>query len=109
MDENQDDPDLYTRGDLAFHSALAAATHNELFGILFDPISELLADMIRVSLGASEAAAQGLAHHRNVLEQIKRGEPQASRDAMQDHLARAVGLVEAARDRARSVEKESKQ
>jgi GntR family transcriptional repressor for pyruvate dehydrogenase complex len=109
MADNQDDPKAYTKGDVAFHSALTTATHNELFDNLYDPISELLTEMIRISLDAPDAVQQGLTHHRNVLEQIERGDPQAARDAMKDHLARAKDLVEAAHNHMQAVSEETQE
>ena len=94
MADNKGDPQKYAECDLAFHAAVAAATHNELFGILLSPISELLEEMVRISLDAPTAVDEGLAHHHNILEQIKTQDTEKARQAMRDHLNHARDLIE---------------
>ncbi|MFX1355569.1 MAG: FadR/GntR family transcriptional regulator [Promethearchaeota archaeon] len=88
------DPEKYTDHDVAFHESVASATHNELFPVLLSPVSDLLAEMVRVSLGAAGAAEQGLAHHRNILKWILEGDPGRARSAMREHVDHAQELVE---------------
>lgn len=99
MTSNRSDPGAYAEHDAAFHTAVAAATHNELVEVLLGPIAELLTDTIRVSLAAPGATEDGLNHHRNVLEQIKARDPQQARRAMRAHIEHAQALVDAVRDR----------
>ena len=106
MDTFRDEPRRYAECDMAFHTAIVAATHNELFGILMSPISELLEEMVRVSLGAPNATADGLAHHRSILAQIKAGDSEAARQAMRDHLSHAKDLVERVHDQIGTEQKE---
>jgi DNA-binding FadR family transcriptional regulator len=94
MAGSKGDPQKYAECDLAFHAAVAAATHNELFGILLGPISELLEEMVRISLDAPNAVDEGLAHHHNILKQIKTRDAEKARQAMRDHLNHARGLIE---------------
>ena len=94
MARYRDDPEAYTRHDVAFHAAVATATHNDLFGVLLSPISDLLLQMVRVSLDASGAADVGLVHHREILACIREHDPQKARRAMREHLEHARDLVE---------------
>jgi GntR family transcriptional repressor for pyruvate dehydrogenase complex len=94
MSGSKGDPQKYAECDFAFHAAVAAATHNELFGILLSPISELLEEMVRISLDAPNAVDEGLAHHHNILDQIKTQNAEKARQAMRDHLNHARGLIE---------------
>jgi GntR family transcriptional repressor for pyruvate dehydrogenase complex len=97
MADCQDEPEEYTRHDVAFHTAVVAATHNDLFGVLLSPISDQLRRMVRVSLDASGAAAIGLAHHGEILECIREHDSQRARQAMREHLQHAQELVEKVR------------
>jgi GntR family transcriptional repressor for pyruvate dehydrogenase complex len=42
-----DDPEQYTHYDLAFHEAVATATHNDLFRTLLSPIANLWLEVVR--------------------------------------------------------------
>jgi GntR family transcriptional repressor for pyruvate dehydrogenase complex len=101
MDTHRHDPEEYVAHDIAFHQAIAAATHNDLFGVLLGPISDLLMAMVRVSLGAPGAAEEGLVHHRNILRWIAAGDPEQARQAMRDHVDHAQELVTTARSHAK--------
>jgi GntR family transcriptional repressor for pyruvate dehydrogenase complex len=94
MDAHKHDPDVYIEYDHAFHGGLAEATHNSLFGMLLSPISDLLHQVILVSVQAPGALDAGLTHHQNILAQLRKRDPQAARQAMREHLAEAKHLVE---------------
>ena len=91
------DPNRYTEHDVAFHSAVVDATHNDLINVLLGPISDLLTEMVRVSLGAPRAVEEGLTHHRNILAQIRARDPTQARLAMRAHVEHAQTLVASAR------------
>ena len=97
MAAHQDNPKLYVEHDLAFHACLAAATHNELFGVLFGPVSGPLEEMVQISFQYPSAVRGGLIHHSNILDSVRRRDPDRARQAMRDHLRHAQSLVEAAR------------
>lgn len=97
MEANKDDPEQYTRHDIAFHMALAAATHNELLGVLLRPLSDLLAEVVLITYRAPRAVEEGLAHHHNILSRVKERDVVGARQAMQKHLCHAQASVEAAR------------
>jgi GntR family transcriptional repressor for pyruvate dehydrogenase complex len=97
MAASVEDRERYIEHDLAFHAALAAATHNELFNVLLSPISDLLQEFILVSVYAPGAFEDGLNHHRKILTQVRRGHPADAQTAMRDHLDHAQKMVEAVR------------
>ena len=94
MAAHKDDLGAYIECDLAFHAALADATDNELFNVLLSPISDLLREVILISVHAPGAVDDGLAHHRNILRLVKGRDAEKARQAMRDHLAHAQALVE---------------
>ena len=96
------EPEQYTEYDVAFHTAIAQATHNELIAVLLGPISDLLAEMVRVSLDAPNAADEGLAHHHHILERIQARDREGAQEAMRAHIEHAQALVKAVQDRTQS-------
>ena len=83
----------YVEHDLAFHEAIAAAAHNELFSVLLSPIADLLREFIIQSTRVPGATDDGVEHHRAILRQVKRQDAGGARQAMREHLAHAHELV----------------
>jgi GntR family transcriptional repressor for pyruvate dehydrogenase complex len=98
MATHRGDREAYMECDLAFHSALAAATHNDLFSVLLSPISDLLRKVILISVYAPRSEDEGLAHHRHILTQVKQRDPEKARQAMREHLDHAQHQVEMVRN-----------
>ena len=90
----------YAEYDVAFHTAIAQATHNDLISVLLGPISDLLAEMVRVSLNAPNAVDEGLAHHRHILQHIQDHNREAAQEAMRAHIEHAHALVTSVQNRA---------
>jgi GntR family transcriptional repressor for pyruvate dehydrogenase complex len=99
MIANIDDPEPFTNHDMTFHSALAAATHNDFFSALLSPISNLWLEVILISYHAPGAAEEGLGHHRNILRWVKERDPEQARGAMRAHIRHSQKQVEAVRKR----------
>jgi GntR family transcriptional repressor for pyruvate dehydrogenase complex len=108
MAAHKQDLDAYIKYDHAFHEGLAEATHNSLFNVLLSPISDLLHRVILVSVQAPGALNAGLAHHRNILAQVRQHAPRAARQAMRDHLSEAKKLVQTAQDHTQGQESAQK-
>jgi len=87
MSESVDDLKTSIEVDLAFHRAVAAATHNELFGVLHDSIGEMLVEVRRrnLSLGPAERRLV-IDMHRAIRDRVAEHEPAAAQPAMRDHL-----------------------
>jgi GntR family transcriptional regulator, transcriptional repressor for pyruvate dehydrogenase complex len=74
--------------DLSFHALLAEATRNPVFGLLLEPLANLMRLSRKATLGRT-GAERAVAGHREILEAIRRRDPQTARQAMLDHLALA--------------------
>jgi GntR family transcriptional repressor for pyruvate dehydrogenase complex len=74
--------------DLRFHALMAEATKNPVFGILLDPLAHLMRLSRKTTLSHTGVARAASDHHE-ILSAIRRGDPEAARSAMLDHLARA--------------------
>jgi len=82
--------------DLAFHTALAAAAHNDLFSILLGLTANLWRDVIRLSHQVPRATEDGVYHHRNILKWVRKRDPQRAREAMLAHIRHSQWQVETA-------------
>jgi GntR family transcriptional regulator, transcriptional repressor for pyruvate dehydrogenase complex len=73
--------------DLAFHRAIATATHNELFLVLHDSMGEMLIEVRRrnLSKGRDERRLV-VGMHRRIRDGIAEHDSAAARQAMLDHL-----------------------
>ena len=96
MDLALDDPAIYIQADLAFHSALAEATGNELLVILIHPVIDLLQDMMGLAQRTPGAMKRGLTYHRQLVEHVKAGPDHAeeARATMLRHLAQVWEEIE---------------
>lgn len=81
-----DDDETIAALDVEFHRSLALATHNPLFIILLDSIADPLLTIRRLSLEDPDTYAKALHHHRQILEQVVKRDPEGARKAMTAHL-----------------------
>lgn len=73
--------------DLAFHRALAGATHNELFLVLHDSMGEMLLEVRRRNLSRGRNERRLVSQmHRRIRDAVAAHDPAEARDAMRDHL-----------------------
>lgn len=91
------DPEQFIQYDLAFHSALAAATGNDLFSVLLHAIGDLWSKGVLLAYQAPGAAEDALGHHCNVLQQVRERDPDEARQAMREHIRHSQSLIEAVR------------
>ncbi|NQU40734.1 MAG: FadR family transcriptional regulator [Lentisphaerae bacterium] len=75
--------------DVAFHQALARAAHNELFGVVVDPLNELLVPTRRRALERSGIETASTTH-RGILAAIKARNPALAAQRMADHIDRTL-------------------
>jgi GntR family transcriptional repressor for pyruvate dehydrogenase complex len=86
MDTALDNVDIFVEADLDFHLALAEATQNPIIPLLVDSIIDLLRKQ-RKKIGLVNGGLQrGQFHHKQILDAVSRGDSQAAKQAMQDHL-----------------------
>jgi GntR family transcriptional regulator, transcriptional repressor for pyruvate dehydrogenase complex len=79
-------PDRFAQIDVAFHTALARATQNELFVILLNSIGEVLLQIRRETVAEARSAERALFHHRRILERVKARDAEGAQEAMRAHL-----------------------
>ncbi|MCI0348719.1 MAG: FCD domain-containing protein, partial [Acidobacteriales bacterium] len=88
--------DEFVRTDMAFHSALAQATHNELYSLLLDSIAEVMRAVRVMAFHLYEPEAnpkRSYKYHRAIYEQVKQSSAEGARQAMRDHLAEAEETI----------------
>jgi DNA-binding FadR family transcriptional regulator len=86
------DPVRFIQTDLAFHEAIARATHNTMFTALFDAVVAWLAEQRLVSLEAPGACKAAFNAHKKVFEAIRDRDAERAATAMQRHLTAVVKL-----------------
>lgn len=91
-----DDPEEFITHDLAFHSALAAATHNDLFSVLLNAISSFWSEAALLAYQAPSAAEDSLAYHRDILRHVKAHDSEKARRAMCQHVRYSQEQAQAA-------------
>ena len=75
----------YSQADIAFHHAVATASHSEPFVIVLLAFQEVIITTIQITARAQWSNV-GMRHHRQIYEAIRDREPARARDRMQAHL-----------------------
>jgi GntR family transcriptional repressor for pyruvate dehydrogenase complex len=83
------DRESFATDDVAFHAALTRATHNELYMLLLESISDLMLDVRRTGFQVPGTPERALAHHHEILKWVSQGDPERARQAMREHLVEA--------------------
>lgn len=83
-----EDGDGHAKLDVAFHSALAEATHNEALLRLAAGLMEVLAPSRHQSLQTAQRIQLSLHSHRRVLDAVMEKDWGKARRAMEDHIVR---------------------
>lgn len=94
MEASVHDIEQFTEGDISFHDALLAATGNHLLTRLIDMIGPVLRSGRIISLERrADGPIDSQRGHRNVLEAVRAGDPEAARHAMREHLSWTANLT----------------
>jgi DNA-binding FadR family transcriptional regulator len=80
------DSAAFAASDVAFHAKLATATHNVLFPVLVNSISDVMLEVRRLGNLAPGAYSHALIHHQAILDAVKAGDQSAAERAMRAHL-----------------------
>ncbi len=86
MDENLNNADAFIAADNRFHEALAQATQNALIMIFINSIVNLLSEQRKQVFQVEGGPQRGQIHHKRILDNVIRREPEAARAAMRSHL-----------------------
>lgn len=82
-----DNSDSFAALDVGFHSALARATHNELFSILLDATVDVMLNVRRLAVHAVRGTPRrALKMHEAIFEAVRAGDGLAAAAAMSEHL-----------------------
>ncbi len=84
--QGNDDRDTYVVGDVTFHAALASATHNELFPVLLNSISDVMTEIRQLGFSVPGSHGVALMHHERILAAVRAGDAGAAQGAMREHL-----------------------
>jgi GntR family transcriptional repressor for pyruvate dehydrogenase complex len=76
--------------DLAFHTAIAHASHNPFFSHVVVPVNDYLRRAYRSSLGYESARPRTLHEHEEIARAIADSDPDRAADQMKSHLARIL-------------------
>jgi GntR family transcriptional repressor for pyruvate dehydrogenase complex len=96
MQSNVNDPARFIEADLAFHLAIAEATHNKMFLILLNPIIDLLQNSRRMIVAVPEGPARAMECHRQVLDGIRRKAKAKACEAMSQHMQQVAEDIKTA-------------
>ena len=75
------------RNDLAFHTALVAASHNPMIETMFASIQALTVELMVRSAGDPEVVRRSAPHHRLAYEAVRALDREAARAAIHAHLS----------------------
>ena len=87
------DIDVFARADLAFHLAVARASHNDLLAQFYQLASQLLADVIEELDRLPGVQEEAMAAHRSLARAIERHDVQGARESALGHLGRIGRLI----------------
>ncbi|WP_433136197.1 FadR/GntR family transcriptional regulator [Actinomadura nitritigenes] len=85
-----DDVERASAADVAFHRAIAEATHNVLYVVMLDSIGDVLLDIRRATLSVSGRPETALAAHAGILDRIRTRDGEGAREAMAEHLGESL-------------------
>jgi GntR family transcriptional repressor for pyruvate dehydrogenase complex len=99
MREFEHDPQRWAEADVAFHAAIATATHNPLYPVLLSAIADLLMEVRLTGISLPGTAQKAQRYHWPIFERIKAGERLGARKAMMEHLRESEATFQQARIR----------
>lgn len=87
--QTNENPTHFAQIDIAFHAALAQATHNQLFELLLDSLAEIMIEVRYSAFAVPDTPARAVRMHQAIFEQVQAGDAQGARQAMEAHLIEA--------------------
>lgn len=92
MEEAADNPDEFVECDLEFHQAVYRAAGNRVCTTLFTVVHQSLEELVRFTSLLVEPE-HTIRFHRRILAAIRRGQPDAARQQMREHLEDVCTLL----------------
>jgi GntR family transcriptional regulator, transcriptional repressor for pyruvate dehydrogenase complex len=99
MEEGLDSAERYVDGDVQFHLAVAAATHNRVATYMMQAIRDVLHRALLSIYQIAGSPERSLGQHRQILNAIKARRSDQARERMRQHLLRVELDVDEARRR----------
>ena len=93
MCQTVDDVDEFSKWDLEFHLVLADACGNQLFGIILEPLTESLFELIWTGTTTPGAAQEACQYHRDILDRLKKKDSKGAVKVMRAHLDQAYRVT----------------
>jgi GntR family transcriptional repressor for pyruvate dehydrogenase complex len=85
-----DQVNTWAEADVAFHGALARATHNPLFALIYDALRDVLLEQrLRTGTALPATRARSFRYHQRIYDRVYAGDGVGARKAMQEHLREA--------------------
>src|SRR6266511_4000101 len=100
MEEGLASAERYVDGDVRFHLAVAAATHNRVATYMMQAIRDVLHRALLSIYHIPGSPERSLGQHREILGAIEGRQPDQARERMRQHLLRVEQDVDEARRRA---------
>lgn len=97
MITHETEPERWAEADVAFHAAIAAATHNPLYSVLLSSIADMLIEVRRTGVQLPDTPQKAYAHHITIFERIAAQDRVGARKAMLDHLRESEETFQKAR------------
>ena len=85
--------DEFSKWDLEFHLQLADACGNPLFGILLEPLTESLFELIWTGTSTPGAAQEACEFHAQILEHVRQRDSRGAVEVMRKHLKQAYRVT----------------
>lgn len=79
----------FVEWDVAFHAALATATHNEMFSLLLDSVVGTMKQVRELGFDVPSSPSNAIKHHQAIFIRVAARDEGGARQAMRDHLAEA--------------------
>ncbi len=83
----------FVEWDVAFHSALARATQNELFSLLLDSVATVMRKVREIGFDVPGTPERAYRFHRRILDEVTKSSPVGARRAMQEHLVESEQTI----------------
>lgn len=97
MESAADHPEAWAEADVAFHAAIAEATHNPLYPMLLGSIADMLIEVRRSGATLRDTVRKAYQHHAAIHERIRAADCSGARLAMQEHLRESEETFQTAR------------
>jgi GntR family transcriptional repressor for pyruvate dehydrogenase complex len=86
------DPQQFLVHDVSFHRAVASASGNPTLATLIEMVSAVLYSRRRETIERAHDFNESLELHRSVYRAIRARKPDEAREAMREHIVRALGF-----------------